>query len=83
MSDKKEKREPTLGIALACLIIMWILWGVGYGVDHIRAQVVLLGVALITGCLYFYRKLTNKDSFAILYFSFYDNIVFCYYCQNI
>ena len=54
MSDKKEKREPTLGIALASLIIMGILLGVGYGVYHIRPQVVLLVAALITGCLGFY-----------------------------
>lgn len=61
MSDKKEKREPTLGIALASLIIMGILLGVGYGVYHIRPQVVLLVAALITGCLGFYLGFSWRE----------------------
>jgi len=61
MSDKKEKREPTLGIALACLIIMGILLGVGYDVYHIHPQVVLLVAALITGCLGFYLRFSWRE----------------------
>jgi NhaC family Na+:H+ antiporter len=61
MSNKKEKREPTFGIALAFLIIMGIFLGVGYGVYHIRAQVVLLGSALITGCLGLYFRYSWQE----------------------
>lgn len=61
MSDKKEKREPTLGITIACLIIMGILLGVGYGVYHIRPQVVLLVAALITGCIGFYLRFSWRE----------------------
>jgi len=45
-----EKR-PTLGIALIPLISMALLLGVGYGVYKIKAQVLLVAAAFITGVM--------------------------------
>ncbi len=59
--NKKNKREPTLTIALAPLIIMGILLGVGYGIYHIRAQVLLVAAAFITGGIGLYLRFSWRE----------------------
>jgi len=58
---KKEKRKPNLAIALTPLIIMGILLGVGYGVYHIRAQVLLVAAAFITGGIGLYLRFSWRE----------------------
>jgi len=59
--EKREKRKPNLAIALTPLIIMGILLGVGYGVYHIRAQVLLVAAAFITGGIGLYLRFSWQE----------------------
>jgi NhaC family Na+:H+ antiporter len=58
---KREKRKPNLAIALTPLIIMGVLLGVGYGVYHIRAQVLLVAAAFITGGIGLYLRFSWQE----------------------
>jgi len=49
--DHRNKKRPGLAVALTPLIAMGLLLGVGYGIYHIRPQVLLVAAAFITGCL--------------------------------
>ena len=44
-------RTPTLAVALLPLVVMALLLGVGYGVYHIKAQILLVCAAAFTGCV--------------------------------
>jgi NhaC family Na+:H+ antiporter len=59
--EKREKRKPNLAIALTPLIIMGVLLGVGYGIYHIRAQVLLVTAAFITGGIGLYLKFSWRE----------------------
>jgi len=60
-NNDRNKREPNLTVALVPLIIMGILLIVGYGIYQIKAQVLLVTAAFITGCLAFYLRYTWKE----------------------
>jgi len=49
----EAKKRPPLGLSVLPLIIMGLLLGIGYGVYHIRPQVLLVAAAFLTGCLGF------------------------------
>lgn len=55
------KKNPTLGIALIPLIAMALLLGVGYGIYHIRPQVLLVAAAFITGLLGFFLRFSWQE----------------------
>ena len=55
------KKTPGLGVALIPLIAMGLLLGIGYGVYHIRPQVLLVAAAFITGCLGFILRFSWQD----------------------
>lgn len=44
-------RTPTLAVAVLPLVAMVALLGVGYGVYHIRAQILLVCAAAVAGCV--------------------------------
>ncbi len=49
--ERGKSKKPRLGIALIPVIAMGFLLGVGYGIYHIRPQVLLVVAAFITGTL--------------------------------
>ncbi len=53
-ATKRPKKTPGLVTALVPLLAMGVLLAVGYGVYSIKAQVLLVAAALITGCVGFY-----------------------------
>jgi len=55
------KKTPGLGVALIPLIAMGLLLGIGYGIYHIRPQVLLVAAAFITGCLGFFLRFSWQD----------------------
>ncbi|MCP2620308.1 Na+/H+ antiporter NhaC, partial [Candidatus Aminicenantes bacterium AC-334-K16] len=65
MSKSKQpsaaKKTPSLGVALIPLIAMGLLLGIGYGIYHIRPQVLLVAAAFITGCLGFILRFSWQD----------------------
>ena len=56
-----RKKSPRLGIALIPLIAMGLLLGVGYGIYHIRPQVLLVAAAFITGVLAFFLRFSWQE----------------------
>ena len=46
-----RRREPGLLVALIPLVAMALLLGIGYGIYRVRAQVLLVAAAFLTGCL--------------------------------
>lgn len=57
----RKPKKPGLVIALAPLIAMGALLGVGYGIYQIRPQVLLVCAAFITGILGLYLRFSWKD----------------------
>jgi NhaC family Na+:H+ antiporter len=61
MTDTREPRKISLGIALFPLIAMGILLGIGYGVYKIRPQVLLVAAAFLTAGLGFLLRFSWKE----------------------
>src|SRR5512137_2010365 len=63
MSDEAAPRgkKPSFGIALVPLLAMAALLGVGYGVYKIKAQVLLVAAAFLTGLMGFFLGFEWKD----------------------
>ena len=64
--NKKEAettgtKKPSFGVALIPLIAMGLLLGVGYGIYHIKPQVLLVAAAFITGTLGFCLRFKWRD----------------------
>jgi NhaC family Na+:H+ antiporter len=59
--EKTRRKEPGLVIALIPLIVMLLLFGVGYGVYGIRAPVLLVTAAFLTGCIGFFLRFQWKE----------------------
>jgi len=57
----RKPKKPGLVIALAPLVAMGALLGVGYGIYQIRPQVLLVCAAFITGSLGLYLRFSWKD----------------------
>jgi len=57
----RKPKKPGLVIALAPLVTMGALLGVGYGIYQIRPQVLLVCAAFITGSLGLYLRFRWKD----------------------
>ena len=57
----RKPKKPGLVIALAPLVAMGALLGVGYGIYQIRPQVLLICAAFITGSLGLYLRFSWKD----------------------
>jgi len=57
----RKPKKPGLVIALAPLVAMGALLGVGYGIYQIRPQVLLVCAAFITGSLGLYLRFKWKD----------------------
>jgi len=60
-SKKYPRKQPSFFVALIPLIVMGILLGVGYGIYHIRPQVLLVTAAFITGCLGIFLRFTWQE----------------------
>jgi NhaC family Na+:H+ antiporter len=58
--DASAKKIP-FGVALAPLLAMALLLGVGYGVYKIKPQVLLVAAAFLTGCLAWALRLSWAD----------------------
>lgn len=56
----KEEKKPGLIVALIPIVIMMLLLIVGYGVYHIKAQVLLITAAFLSGILGFILKFKWK-----------------------
>jgi len=54
-------KKPSFGLALIPIIAMAILLGVGYGVYHLKAQVLLVAAAFLTACLGALLKFSWKE----------------------
>ncbi len=61
MTNGKEPRRISLGIAVFPLVVMGVLLGVGYGIYRIRPQVLLVAAAFFTGGLGFVLRYDWKD----------------------
>jgi NhaC family Na+:H+ antiporter len=51
MDNEAPGRKPSLGIALIPLVSMALLLGVGYGIYKIKAQILLVAAAFVTGVM--------------------------------
>jgi len=60
-NEIRKPKKPGLVIALAPLVAMGALLGVGYGIYQIRPQVLLVCAAFITGSLGLYLRFKWKD----------------------
>ena len=60
-NEIRKPKKPGLAIALAPLVAMGALLGVGYGIYQIRPQVLLVCAAFITGILGLYLRFQWKD----------------------
>ncbi len=60
-NEIRKPKKPGLVIALAPLVTMGTLLGVGYGIYQIRPQVLLVCAAFITGSLGLYLRFKWKD----------------------
>ena len=60
-NEIRKPKKPGLVIALAPLVAMGTLLGVGYGIYQIRPQVLLVCAAFITGILGLYLRFQWKD----------------------
>ena len=60
-NEIRKPKKPGLVIALAPLVTMGALLGVGYGIYQIRPQVLLVCAAFITGSLGLYLRFKWKD----------------------
>lgn len=60
-NEIRKPKKPGLVIALAPLVTMGTLLGVGYGIYQIRPQVLLVCAAFITGILGLYLRFQWKD----------------------
>ncbi|NIM91013.1 MAG: Na+/H+ antiporter NhaC [Candidatus Aminicenantes bacterium] len=49
--EKRKTKEPGLAIALIPLIVMLLLFGIGYGIYQIRPPVLLISAAFLAGCI--------------------------------
>jgi NhaC family Na+:H+ antiporter len=56
-----ENKRPHFWVALLPLIVMGLLLGVGYGLYHIRPQVLLVAAAFVTGALGFLLRFSWQD----------------------
>ena len=54
-------KRPSLAVALIPMITMGLLLGIGYGIYHIRPQVLLVAAAFLTGCLGMILKFKWQD----------------------
>ncbi len=50
-NEIEKTKEPGLVIAIIPLIVMFLLFGIGYGIYEIRPPVLLVTAAFMTGCL--------------------------------
>ena len=57
----QKPKEPSLVIALIPLIVMLLLFGVGYGIYKISSQVLLIAAAFFTGCLGLFLRFKWKE----------------------
>lgn len=60
-NERGKSKKPRLGIALIPMIAMAALLGVGYGIYQIKAQVLLIVAAFITGILGLILRFKWKD----------------------
>jgi len=61
MNTTSEKKKPSLFISLIPIFTMALLLGIGYGVYQIRAEVLLIASAFISGILGFSLKYSWKE----------------------
>ena len=64
MNSKKTKNkpvEPSLLISLIPLIVMGLFLGIGYGVYQLKAEVLLIGAATVTGGIAHFQGYTWKE----------------------
>lgn len=64
MNSKKTKNkpvEPSLLISLIPLIVMGLFLGIGYGVYQLKAEVLLIGAATVTGVIAHFQGYTWKE----------------------
>ncbi|HRD03044.1 MAG TPA: hypothetical protein PLP57_10465, partial [Candidatus Saccharicenans sp.] len=54
-------KKPSFGLALIPIIAMALLLGVGYGIYHLKAQVLLVAAAFLTACLGALLKFSWKE----------------------
>jgi len=54
-------KKPGFGLALIPVIAMALLLGIGYGVYHLKAQVLLVAAAFLTACLGALLKFSWKE----------------------
>jgi len=59
--EKKKRKEPSLTIALIPLIVMLLLFAIGYGIYEIRAPVLLVTAAFLTGCIGLFLRFSWKE----------------------
>jgi NhaC family Na+:H+ antiporter len=60
-NEREKSKKPRLGIALIPMIAMAALLGVGYGIYHIKPQVLLVVAAFTTGTLGLILRFKWKD----------------------
>lgn len=60
-SPSSGTKKPSFGLALIPIIAMAILLGVGYGIYHLKAQVLLIAAAFLTACLGALLKFSWKE----------------------